>query len=137
MDSDHDGVPDFRDNCQHESNPSQFDSDGDGFGNSCDADLNQNGFVNAQDFGIFVRAYTSRLGDECHIPEADFNQDNVVDSFDFTYYFLPQYQRGLPGPSVVSCPDGSPITGAGRANCPVDSEEAAPTGASACILQSP
>ena len=137
LDSDHDGVPDFRDNCQHESNPSQFDSDGDGYGNSCDGDLNQNGFVNVQDFGIFISAFTSRLGDGNHLPEADFNHDNVVDAFDFLYYFLPQYQRGLPGPSVVSCPDGSPITGAGRADCPANSEEAALTGASACILQSP
>ena len=137
LDSDFDGIPDFRDNCQFESNASQVDSDQDGYGNRCDADLNQNGFVNVQDFMIFSRAYSSSLGSERYLAEADFNRDNFVNSADFTYYFMPQYQRGLPGPSVISCPDGSPISGAGRPDCPSDPDEAPAAGTLACVLQVP
>src|SRR5664279_65879 len=35
-DEDHDGIPDFRDNCPKVSNPDQKDSDGNGIGDACD-----------------------------------------------------------------------------------------------------
>lgn len=49
-DTDGDGVPDVTDNCILIANPGQCDSDGDGFGNHCDADLNNNLYTNAQDY---------------------------------------------------------------------------------------
>jgi hypothetical protein len=52
-DSDGDGVDNHFDNCSSLSNPSQCDSDGDGYGNRCDGDLNNNGFTNAQDTTLF------------------------------------------------------------------------------------
>jgi hypothetical protein len=35
-DGDHDGVPDYRDNCLHDANPGQEDKDGDCIGDACD-----------------------------------------------------------------------------------------------------
>jgi hypothetical protein len=36
LDQDHDGVPDFKDNCPTTPNPTQTDTDGDGIGDACD-----------------------------------------------------------------------------------------------------
>ncbi|MEO8224209.1 MAG: thrombospondin type 3 repeat-containing protein, partial [Gammaproteobacteria bacterium] len=46
-DTDGDGVADVLDNCTLVANPTQCDSDGDGYGNACDGDLNNNSFTNA------------------------------------------------------------------------------------------
>ena len=48
-DSDDDGVPDERDNCTVEPNPTQCNSDGDPYGNICDGDFDNSGFVNYGD----------------------------------------------------------------------------------------
>lgn len=47
-DLDGDGVPDARDNCRHLPNRDQRDADGDGFGNFCDADFDNDGRVTAR-----------------------------------------------------------------------------------------
>jgi uncharacterized protein (TIGR03790 family) len=44
-DQDGDGLPDTRDNCRDIPNPDQRDSDADGFGNLCDADVDNDGRV--------------------------------------------------------------------------------------------
>lgn len=41
IDTDGDGVTDSSDNCTLTPNPLQRDTDADGYGNICDADLNQ------------------------------------------------------------------------------------------------
>ena len=48
-DRDGDGHPDLLDNCLKTPNPEQQDGNGDGFGDSCDADLDQDGVVDADD----------------------------------------------------------------------------------------
>jgi len=95
-DSDGDGVYDTQDNCTLLVNPGQCDSDGDGYGNRCDADLNNNGFVNAQDTTL----YRQQLGQPSVGPlfnEADLNCNGFVNAQDTTLF------RGLlgspPGPS--------------------------------------
>jgi hypothetical protein len=65
LDSDNDGVPDYQDNCILKPNGplipdaggnSQRDTDGDGYGNICDADLNNfDALVNISDYSGFSR----------------------------------------------------------------------------------
>ena len=76
-DADSDGVDDARDNCTNLANPDQRDTNADGYGNRCDADLNNDGKVDTLDFGIF-RAAFSRPN-----PDADFNGDGIVNTLDF------------------------------------------------------
>ena len=77
-DRDHDGIADVDDNCPAFANTDQRDTDADGFGNRCDADLNQDGKVNTIDFGIFKQAFGKITN-----PNADFNGDGRVNTLDF------------------------------------------------------
>jgi hypothetical protein len=52
-DTDGDGIPDDVGNCIDVFNPDQRDTDGDGCGNRCDADLNNDGIINFADLAIF------------------------------------------------------------------------------------
>lgn len=99
-DSDGDGVNNGNDNCRLKSNPIQLDTDGDGYGNVCDTDINQpnDGITNALDIGVLKQQFLTAG------PNADFNGDGVVNSLDIgvlkQYYLLP------PGPSCVDLPGG-------------------------------
>lgn len=77
-DGDADGVPDSQDNCPALENADQRDTNQDGFGNRCDADLNGDGKVNTIDFGIFKVAFGKTTN-----PDADFNADGRVNTLDF------------------------------------------------------
>jgi hypothetical protein len=48
-DLDNDGVPDILDNCVNVFNPNQIDSDGDGFGDACDPDFDNDLIVGSDD----------------------------------------------------------------------------------------
>jgi len=93
-DSDLDGIADHLDNCINISNVSQLDTDADGYGNFCDADLNNDGIVNAIDLGLFKQAFFS-FGDVV----SDLNGDGVVNSLDLglfgQLFFLPPGPSGL------------------------------------------
>jgi hypothetical protein len=52
-DRDGDGVPDGADNCVLARNARQADTDRDGFGNACDADLDQDGLVDEDDLARY------------------------------------------------------------------------------------
>ena len=45
-DADGDGIPDAGDNCTEVANPTQCDTNDDGYGNACDADIDNSGIVN-------------------------------------------------------------------------------------------
>ena len=75
-DTDHDGYADNVDNCVTLANPDQRDTNGNGLGNRCDADLNNDGIVNALDLGIFKRRFGT------HDADADFNGDGIVNALD-------------------------------------------------------
>ena len=77
-DTDGDGRENVRDNCPTLPNPDQRDTDGDGFGNRCDADFNGDGKVNTLDFGIFKQAFGKTTN-----PNADLNGDGRVNTLDF------------------------------------------------------
>jgi len=93
LDTDGDGVPDSQDNCALVKNPKQGDSDGDGFGNACDADLNNDGFVNALDLALFKTKFGTQGG------VADFNDDGIVNALDLALFRKMFGQP--PGPSGV------------------------------------
>ncbi len=92
-DTDADGVDDLSDNCILVANAGQIDTDSDGFGNLCDADLNNDCITNVVDLGIFKSVFFSAD------PDADFNADGVVNVLDLGImkagFFVP------PGPSAA------------------------------------
>ena len=89
--ADADTVLDHRDNCLLVENPDQRDTNGDGFGNICDADLNNDLIVNSLDVGLFRRAFGSADAD------ADLNGDGIVNSLDVG--LLRSMFGSTPGPS--------------------------------------
>lgn len=103
LDLDGDGICDGEDNCILVANGPlsldaggniQLDTDGDGYGNICDPDLDNNGVIQAADLALFKPLYFSSD------PDADFDGNGVVQAADLaiikTMYF------GSPGPSC--CP---------------------------------
>jgi hypothetical protein len=91
-DRDGDGIPDAEDNCLLVPNKDQTDSDGDGFGNACDGDLNNDGFVNALDLGLFKAAFGQDGGGV-----ADLNGDGRVNALDLGLF--KKLFGAPPGPS--------------------------------------
>ena len=94
LDADDDGVPDGEDNCINVANADQRDTNADGFGNVCDADLDNDCSVNVVDLGLMRVAFFSTD------PDADLNGDGIVNVLDLgimkTGFFQP------PGPSGVT-----------------------------------
>lgn len=89
-DTDGDGFADNVDNCRAVANSGQQDTDGDGFGNACDGDLNNDGFVNSLDLGIFGQSFGKVVGAPGFNPNADMNSDGKVNALDlgiFKTYF--------------------------------------------------
>ncbi|MFK8017509.1 MAG: PKD domain-containing protein [Gammaproteobacteria bacterium] len=90
-DEDGDGIIDADDNCVLAFNDTQLDTDGDGIGNACDPDLNNDGVVNVVDLGILRSVFFT------NDPDADFNGDGIVNVIDLgilrSRFFLP------PGPA--------------------------------------
>ncbi len=73
-DSDGDGLLDFNDNCVNAANADQRDTDGDGIGNICDADLTNDCETNFGDLAAFKQAFFPAP----YNADADFNGDGFV-----------------------------------------------------------
>ena len=85
-DQDGDGVVDSADNCLVVANPSQIDTDGDGCGNVCDGDYNQDGVPGGPDFALFAGTFGKSQGDAGYNPVVDCNGDGIVGGIDFACF---------------------------------------------------
>jgi len=95
-DTDGDGVADTSDNCTTKANPDQRDSNGDGFGNRCDGDLNGDKLTNKSDFDLLK----PQLGKTTY-PDGDFDGSGKVDQGDFTIFNQELFGKA-PGPSALA-----------------------------------
>lgn len=96
-DSDADTVADSADNCILVVNPDQRDTDNDGYGNLCDADLNNNGSVEFDDLGLLKLAFFTTPALPGWNPDADFNGDDVINFVDLD--LMKSMFFSAPGPS--------------------------------------
>ena len=108
IDTDADGVLDPLDNCTINPNPTQLDADNDGYGNICDADLNNSGLVTTADFGILRSVLNQAAGSSATAAVADMNGSGTVTTADFA--ILRTRLNTAPGPSGRAC--------AGTVPCP-------------------
>lgn len=107
-DSDNDTVPDAVDNCLNVPNGapgqpagalvSQCDTDGDGYGNACDNDQNQDGIIGGPDYGPITSNWT---GSGHPVNAADNNCDGIIGGPD--YGPVTSNWTGVPGPSGLWC----------------------------------
>jgi hypothetical protein len=63
VNTDGDTLADGIDNCINIANADQRETDGDGYGNRCDADFDNSGFVNITDLGIFKSRFGTSNAD--------------------------------------------------------------------------
>jgi hypothetical protein len=93
-DRDGDGLLDYVDNCSAHANADQRDTDGDGFGNRCDADFNGNGTVDSADASL-QKAHIGAPATEW--PDLDLDGNGVVNAAD--QLVLKALFRLPPGPA--------------------------------------
>lgn len=99
-DRDSDGVPDADDDCVLIANPDQTDSDDDGIGNACDADLNSDGIVDLSDLAILQSAFFSTPNSANWNASADFTLNGIVNVQDLAVMRASIF--GRPGPSCIN-----------------------------------
>ncbi|NNF66289.1 MAG: hypothetical protein HKM98_02155, partial [Gammaproteobacteria bacterium] len=92
-DADVDGIDDLADNCTEIANPDQRDTDGDGFGNICDPDLDGSGLVNFADLNILSDNFF-QSGDL----DSDFDGDGQTNFVDLS--ILADFFFQAPGPAA-------------------------------------
>lgn len=93
-DTDGDTVIDTFDNCTNVADSDQRDTNSDGYGNMCDADLDNDGDTDKDDAALFRAAVGSSGGD------ADFNGDGTVDNTDRQMFR--DMEGSPPGPSGLA-----------------------------------
>lgn len=94
LEADGDGLAAIEDNCIVVANAGQQDADVDGIGNQCDADFDQNCFIDFLDLGAMKGAF---FGSD---PVIDLNSDGLVDFLDLGILKSLIFQE--PGPSGIA-----------------------------------
>lgn len=94
-DTDDDGITDDLDNCTLIANAPQTDTDGDGFGNRCDADYNNDCSVDFLDLGMLKSVFFTQN------TAVDTTGDGFIDFLDLGY--LKSVFFGAPGPGLGVC----------------------------------
>jgi hypothetical protein len=105
-DGDGDLLDDACDNCVVVFNPTQTDSDVDGYGNACDPDYDNSGVVAVPDFILFSASFAGAVPPTN--PAFDNNESGFVDIPDFIV--LSSMFGGPPGPSGLACAGTVPCT---------------------------
>jgi hypothetical protein len=96
-DVDGDTAYDEQDNCTTVANPTQLDSDNDGYGNICDGDLNNSGLTTSNDFNLLRSVLNLSAGASALAAAADMNGSGLVTTTDFNV--LRARLNTVPGPS--------------------------------------
>lgn len=100
-DTDGDGIADDVDNCVEVFNPDQRDTNNDGFGNICDPDIDNDGFItNFGDLLILRNLFFTTPASPDWNPDADFNGDNTVNFIDLQ--IMRSFFFGPPGPIGIT-----------------------------------
>ncbi len=108
QDTDFDTIFDRLDNCKLVANTNQLDSNGDLYGNICDADLNNSGRVTTADYTILRSVLNQSSGSSPTAAAADLNGSGRVTVTD--YAILRTKLNLPPGPSGLrpGCPPTCP-----------------------------
>ena len=101
VDSDGDGIADNEDNCTAIENSDQRDTNADGIGNACDADLNDDCSVNFADLAGLKAAFIPLP----YNPDADFNGDGFVNFGDLAVMKSSFFTGTSPGPGPSGVPN--------------------------------
>jgi len=107
-DADGDSIADAADNCVSIANPSQVDSDEDGYGNACDADYDNDGMVGETDQSLLKASFGKSQGEDGFLASADHNADGFIDTSDFLTFG--RLNGRAPGPSGLACAGSQPCT---------------------------
>ncbi|MFK7888330.1 MAG: thrombospondin type 3 repeat-containing protein [Gammaproteobacteria bacterium] len=116
-DEDADGIANAVDNCRDHPNTDQRDTNGDGIGNVCDADFNNDSVVNVIDLSILRAQF---FADDAN-PDADLDGDGVVALTDLALlrqlFFKPPGPVGacLRDPTLCAGPKHFEVNDAARA----------------------
>jgi hypothetical protein len=109
-DADNDGLEASADNCTLVANTDQRDTDGDGYGNRCDPDLNHDGLVGFPDLSMFRAALGTSSAN------ADFDGNGIVSFSDLAIlrgmFGKPPGPSGSTGYSIAATPDHVEFAGA-------------------------
>jgi hypothetical protein len=100
-DTDGDGIQDPIDNCRLTANALQQDANLDGYGNICDADINNSGTVTTADFGLLRSVLGQSAGFSATAAASDMNSSGTVTTADFG--LLRARLGTAPGPSGLAC----------------------------------